>query len=282
MKRRMFVGATMVAAVVLLTATTRAGGPPAFNLLERLMALEEKVAALEAKVSALQNQLLAQASSPVMALSHYLSVDAAQHRVRFTGVNLQLVNGTGRTDTINGLGNLIIGYDLARDDGTYFCCTYFCSDGQYPDQRTCEAAGERWALSHETGSHYLVIGDRNNYSQYGGLVVGSYNTSTGPAASVTGGRENTASGDYASVSGGNGNTARGPYASVTGGQENVASGPYASVTGGEWNLASGFFSSVSGGDRNTASGSCAHVSGGYQRRAIGPQDWVAGELTQDK
>lgn len=41
-------------------------------------------------------------------------MDPAQHRVRFTGVNLQLVNGMGRTDTVNGRGNLTLGYDVAR------------------------------------------------------------------------------------------------------------------------------------------------------------------------
>jgi hypothetical protein len=235
----------------LLPSVVSAGAPPTPPPLEQQVAtLENTVAALQAQVTDLQSALAA--AHDVLALSPYVTVDAGMNLVRFAGVNIQLVNGTGQTDTVNGRGNLIIGYDLPRTNGTYFCCTSFCSDGQYPDQETCEATGQTWAVSHKTGSHYLVIADRNNYAQYGGLVVGTYNTSTGPAASVTGGRENTASGHYASVS------------------------------GGEWNAASGFFASVSGGDRNTASGSCAHVSGGYQHSATGPQDWVAGGLTQDQ
>ena len=31
--------------------------------------------------------------------------------MRFTGVNVQVVNGAGSTATANGTGNLIVGYD---------------------------------------------------------------------------------------------------------------------------------------------------------------------------
>jgi len=227
MKPRRFIGPVLVTAVVLLTGVAMAAAPPELNLLDRFSALDAKVAALEAQVRALEQQLLAQANSPVMALNPYLTVDPAQHRVRFTGVNLQLVNGTGRTDTVNGRGNLILGYDLARDDGTYFC-----ADGQFTAKEPCERFGQTWAASHKTGSHYLVIGDRNNYAQYGGMVVGLYNTSNAPSASVSGGMFNTAQGPAASVSGGRENKATGHYTSVSGGNGNSASGAYASVSGG--------------------------------------------------
>ena len=36
----------------------------------------------------------------------------------FTGVNVQVVNGLGKTDIINGLGNLIVGYNAPRE-GSY-------------------------------------------------------------------------------------------------------------------------------------------------------------------
>ena len=278
MKRWLVIGGLLVAAVGLGVGVMRAAGPPELTNPERVAALEATVAGLQAQVKALEQQLLAQANSPVMALNPYLTVDPAQHRVRFTGVNLQLVNGTGRTDSVNGRANLILGYDLARDDGTYFC-----ADGQYLDQRACEGAGQTWAMSHKTGSHYLVIGDMNNYAQYGGLVVGAYNTSTGPAASVSGGRFNTSTGPAASVSGGRDNQASGHYASVSGGVLNTASGPYARVSGGHANTASGDYgTSVSGGHANTASGRGASVSGGYRRHATGPNGWVAGGLTQDQ
>lgn len=118
-------------------------------------------------MSALEAELAATKSSPVMALNPYLTVGVAKHQVRLAGVNLRLLNGTGRTDSANGRGNLILGYDLPRDDGTYFCV-----DGQFNDKAPCELYGQTWAVSPKTGSHYPVIGDRNNYSQYGGWSWG--------------------------------------------------------------------------------------------------------------
>jgi hypothetical protein len=177
MQRWICTGMMVVATLGLLAGMGMAAGPAEASLLEWFAALEATVAGLQAQVRALEQQLLAQANSPVMALNPYLTVDPASHRVRFTGVNLQLVNGTGKTDTINGRGNLILGYDVARDDETYFC-----SDGQFTEKEPCERNSQIWAVSHKTGSHYLVIGDKHNYAQYGGLVVGP--TTPAPVSSL--------------------------------------------------------------------------------------------------
>src|SRR5262245_27305506 len=87
--------------------------------------------------------------------------------VYITGANLHLLNGTVGTQTANGLGNLIIGYNASRND-----------PGS-PDIRT--------------GSHNLILGDQQNYASYGGIVAGQFNSILGPYASVTGGAGNTAS-----------------------------------------------------------------------------------------
>ena len=279
MRTKLAIGLLTVAAVLAWTGVAGAQtAPPTPDLLDRLAVLKSTVHALHAKVTALEAEVATLKSSQVMVLNKYLTVTTGdQPRALFSGLNLQLVNGTGQTDSTNGRGNLILGYDVARHDEMYFC-----SDGQFTEREACERAGQTWATSHKTGSHYLVIGDRNNYAQYGGLVVGTYNTSTGPGASVSGGRENKASGPYASVSGGTGNAARGPYTSVSGGESNAANGPAATVSGGTYNIANGAAASVNGGEFNTASGSAASVSGGLQRSATGPQDWVAGGLIQDQ
>ena len=159
--------------------------------------------------------------------------------LRFSGMNMQIVNGTGTTGgDPDGLGNLIVGYNALRATG-----------------------------NDRSGSHYFVVGDLNNYTSFGGIVAGSLNTGSGQYASVTGGWSNEASGDYASVTGGANNTASGVHASVTGGGANTASEIYASVSGGGGNTASGDFASVSGGDANTASGVYASVTGGYNNEA---------------
>jgi uncharacterized coiled-coil protein SlyX len=227
---------------------------------DTISTLQSKLDTANATITTLQSQMSAVNNSNVMALDPYVSVshDSRGPIATFSSINLQLVNGTGTTDgTPNGLGNLIIGYDLARTGNTYIC-----SDGAYTDQSSCEGAGDTVAVSLKTGSHNLVIGDENNYSQYGGLVVGFQNTINRAYASVSGGTVNTASGLYASVSGGADNTASGNAASVSGGQVNTASEGYASVSGGSINKASGPYASVSGGSYNTASGINSSVSGG--------------------
>jgi hypothetical protein len=160
--------------------------------------------------------------------------------ITFSGVNVHIVNGSGTTEgTTDGLGNLIVGYNELRGSGE--------------DVRT--------------GTHNIVVGSRNNYASYGGLVVGYTNDISGAYSSVSGGESNTASGDYSSVSGGRYNTASGEDSSVSGGEWNVASEFYSSVSGGHSNEASGYNSSVSGGHSNKASGSSSSVSGGLDNEA---------------
>jgi hypothetical protein len=157
-----------------------------------------------------------------------------QPTLQLSGINLQVVNGTGTTGgDPNGLGNLLIGYDTPR--------------GSEP---------------HKSGSHYLIIGNEHNYTSYGGIVSGARNTASGPYASVTGGYANTATGPFAAVTGGYLGTASGQYSSVSGGEANTASGFWSSVSGGWMNTASGEAASVSGGYKNTASGTLASILGG--------------------
>jgi hypothetical protein len=184
------------------------------------------LAAYDARITALE-ELLAS-----------VTLESGGQDFVFTGVNVHVRSGSGATwGTINGLGNLIVGYDEARTSG-----------------------------SDKSGSHNLVVGQNHNYTSYGGLVVGFYNT---------------ISSSYASVSGGEYNTASGSHSSVSGGQSNTASGSNSSVSGGATNTASGEWSSVSGGATNTASGDYSSVSGGYNRSISGYYDWRAGGLFED-
>ena len=164
----------------------------------------------------------------------------------FSGMNLQVVNGTGSESTSNGLGNLVVGY------------------------------ADNPANRGRTGSHNLITGDAGGWTSYGGLLAGNANQITGPLASVSGGAGNTASGRWASVSGGGSNTAKGSDASVSGGGGNTASAEFASVSGGEINTASDSGASVSGGNNNTASGAFASVSGGGSNTAAGLLDVILG------
>ena len=93
--------------------------------------------ALEARVAALE-ALLAD-------VTRGTDPNTGQDTLTFSAMNVQVVSGSGTTNGIvNGTGNLIIGYNELRSGGG--------------DVRT--------------GSHMLVNGYGNNYTAYGGMVVG--------------------------------------------------------------------------------------------------------------
>jgi hypothetical protein len=69
-----------------------------------------------------------------------MTFDGAANEVVITGANLRIINGLGSTATTNGLGNLIVGYNEPRD-----------------------------IVNVETGSHNVVVGQRHNFSSFGGL-----------------------------------------------------------------------------------------------------------------
>lgn len=200
-------------------------------------ALAERVEAMEMFVSDLETYMEVTENGQGMPV------------IRISGANVHINNGDGATDSINGTGNLIIGYDEARSSGDAVC-----SNGGFDNQGDCESNGHVWAINHKSGSHNLVIGSQHNYSRYASLVAGETNTVNGDAAAVSGGTGNVASGAYTSVSGGRENTASVYGASVSGGRENVAGSSYASVSGGWQNLSNNNYTSVSGGFSCTADG----------------------------
>jgi chaperonin cofactor prefoldin len=109
------------------------------------LTLEQRVAALEAKLKYLTTRIDS-SGRPLMEIAR---------------ANLRLVNGAGKTETANGLGNLIVGYNETRQDP--------CNG---PNQRT--------------GSHNVVIGKEHNYTRFGGLVVARCNQISGDFAWVAG------------------------------------------------------------------------------------------------
>ncbi|MFW5640517.1 MAG: hypothetical protein ACOC0H_05075, partial [Thermodesulfobacteriota bacterium] len=164
------------------------------------------------------------------------------------GANLHVVNGTGETDgDVNSRGNIIVGYNELR---------------QHNNNRR--------------GSHNIIIGSENNYSSYGGLVVGRRNDIENIYSSVSGGRNNSANGAYSSVSGGSSNEASGMSSSVSGGYQNKAIEEHSNVSGGYTNIAGGIFSSVSGGYNNETTGDHSSIIGGYDNKASGDHSSVSG------
>ena len=168
----------------------------------------------------------------------------------FEGCNVHVRNTAGQTDAIDGLGNLIVGYN---EDG-----------GETRDR---------------TGSHNLIIGAWHSYSGYGGLVAGFENTIASSYASVTGGVSNEALGPVSSVSGGQRNQASGLASSVSGGAGNSASGDNSSVSGGEINVAEGNSASISGGAAHFATSYNSSISGGLECTVDVPDGWGVGDAS---
>jgi hypothetical protein len=170
--------------------------------------------------------------------------------IQFSGVNVQIVNGVGKTRSANGAGNLVIGYD------------------------------ENPLNYQQTGSHDLVLGNEQTFTGFGGIVAGKGNSIAGEFASVTGGAGNVASGRESSISGGFLSSAIGDWSAVSGGDDNRATGEYASVNGGAGNTASAEGASVGGGGGNKASGTYATVAGGLDNISAFPFSAILGGTHQ--
>lgn len=114
--------------------------------------------------------------------------------IRIEGVNVQIVNGKGATYQVNGLGNLIVGYQLAQ--------------GSFD----------------RSGSHNVIVGDDTDYSSYGGLSTGGGNQLLGPGCATVGTYESIARGTANAVLGGTENEVDGLFNVAVGGQWHTISG----------------------------------------------------------
>jgi hypothetical protein len=216
--------------------------------LNALKTQQNQLTALLQQVEALAREVRSLKANSVLDLNGYLTYDTSNGYpvALFRGINVQIVNGTGQTQTANGLGNLIVGYNRPSAG------SFVCSLGTADSEADCRAGGGVWAQSHKSGSHNIVGGDFNSYSSWGGVILGAENAILGPYSTVLGGARNRAGGSLSSIGGGSSNTATGVYGTVGGGLSNRALGDFSSV------------------------------SGGAQRIAPGVRDWAAGSLVQDQ
>lgn len=238
-----------------------------------IAAMQTTINTMQLAINSLIAQLTAVQANPALQLDGILTVDTdsnGHRRVLLSSVNLQVVNGIDQT-TLDGTGNIIVGYNEPRTSGGEVC-----SDGQFTTQSNCQGNGGIWSLNHKTGSHNLIVGRGNSYSRDSGVVFGYQNAINRGGATVTGGSQNIASGFDSHVSGGSVNKATNTASSVSGGNSNKAIGEYSSVSGGVSNSAIGGSSAVSGGASNVASGSSSTVSGGILNSASGTSSSISG------
>lgn len=181
----------------------------------------------QSRVAIVEGGLAAVQANSVLALDGILAYDAAAHTARFSGVDVQILNGQG-AGTINGRGNLIVGYNERRIRPAV--CSFGGSHAN--SQVACESIGGVWSANHKSGSHNLVVGDGHAYSSHGGVLFGFGNTVVSYGGSVTGGTGNVVLGTYGAVSGGVENWARAPYSAIGGGYQNSTDALYSVVSGG--------------------------------------------------
>jgi hypothetical protein len=198
--------------------------------------------------------------------------------VRLTGVNLQVVNGLNRTESVNGAGNVIIGYDEPNTFTTgNICSRATANNGALViDDAGCLAAGGVLATHHKSGSHNLVLGEQNSWSSFAGIISGRINFVNEAHASVIGGVDNRSSGRQSVIVGGQGHTASANSAVVAGGIGGKATGRLSTIVGGVGHTASGENSTVAGGERNVASSRNATAVGGLVNNAAGELSTTAG------
>ena len=137
-------------------------------------------------------------SSTAVLAPTYVSDSAGYATAQFSGVNLQVVNGTNNQTQPNGEGNVIIGYD--------------------------PSPGAQSGLPHpQSGSHNLVLGSGQTDIATGGIVAGNKNTISVDGASVLGGQGNVARGTNTTISSGSDNTTVDQNSGILGGCDNLTS-----------------------------------------------------------
>lgn len=166
--------------------------------------------ALDAEVSYRSNHVDIAVNNALVAAHQYTDsktnplIDKLVHvsrngnNVYITGANLHVRNGLGATlqNGVNGLGNLIVGYNEPRGQPAN------------PDVRS--------------GSHNIVTGTGSNYSRTSAFITGINNATNNHFASVLGGTGNIANGTYSVVVGGYNNQSNGGWSVILGGRDQVA------------------------------------------------------------
>jgi len=214
--------------------------------------VETTIAAHETQITDLETDVTAHEGQLVALEEKTASMTATATDVYFTGVNVNVRSGSGSTiGTVNGRGNLVIGYGEPRTTGAL-----------------------------QTGSHNLIMGFHNNYTRYAGIVGGNNNSITGNYASVLSGSLNEASGPESVIVTGTRGSATNTTAAILAGYENTASGYRSAVVSGWINNAAGSYSVVVSGHTNTATGTQSSVLGGRTNNAQTADSSVGGGLSQ--
>jgi hypothetical protein len=222
----------------------------------------QTVQTLTQTVQGLQSQLASANAQNAFALGQFVTVDTKDTinglkppHIIFSGGNLHVQSGSGKTLDDTGLGNLVVGYD---------------------EDSVCLAVKAATIDANRGGSHNLIAGDCHQFTNSAGFIAGFDNTVANNYASVSGGSQNQATAVFSTVCGGAANVASANAASITGGEENDAKGDGSSVSGGHGNVAIGAHSSISGGGDNGVTGDSSSIARGNNNSVSGKESFIGG------
>ena len=201
------------------------GAPAEHPICQQLAESARELAALSTTVSTLDTTVATIDDRLALAEQTLGPIDY-DHRtssVVFTGVNVQIRNGTRSTDgDPDGTGNLIIGWNEADDD-----------DGR-------------------TGSHNVIVGSHHDWTGHSGIATGVDHDLVTDAGATLGGEGNLVSAHGAVLIGGQDNEAAGSGSVGIGGAENHLVGELSITAGGYRNDAEGAYAVVLGGSDQVA------------------------------
>ena len=169
--------------------------------------MQKLIRSLKSVVASLEDELAANQSPDCMATE---SGSGDVDDVVFNGCNVHVRNGEDDTDTVNGVGNLIIGYNAEPDSSLLG-----------PDYN-----GER------TGSHNVVVGDEHSWTGSSGIVSGFGGILWADDAAIIGSRRIKVSGVGSVAVGSQSGHVSGDYSTVVNTYGSDVNGDYSSVIGG--------------------------------------------------
>ena len=213
--------------------------PTVANLREQIIVLTETVKDIKEELALTRSELsTAKADLDLIKANTVLELDGLLGRTQdahgydtalFRGVNVQVVNGVGATNSVNGLGNLVIGYNASSAASVNRLGSHNLVLGDEQSYPNTEAVVTERIVSNTD----LAINVSNNMS----TVVGSnQGTTIGASQAVTVGKDltETIGGDRSAVVGADSLESIGRSATIAvGGNASIDVGDNMSVNGGK-------------------------------------------------
>ncbi|MES9894539.1 MAG: hypothetical protein ABW141_06540 [Candidatus Thiodiazotropha endolucinida] len=186
-----------------------------------------RIRELEVRIEELESSLEGLSAGGIGRLNDYLSFHDQNECItaRLTGINLQIVNGEGNTQSVNCRGNLILGYNEPTTEGTV----------------------------DRSGSHNLILGIRHNYASYCGIVNGVANNLTSEYGAILNGQECYANATHVTICSGYDHKGNGSYSTILSGFDNGGLGSRAVFLDGTNNRAEHSQTIFIGGSGETSS-----------------------------